>query len=866
MKQLFSTLLLLMVFVVSKAQIDILNGLQARYLFNGNANDATDNHYDGTLHGSAYSNGYRLVLNNTSHDYLSVPSTVLNGLGDFSITFQVAFAGFHLLGENPTNQVLCAWGSELNQLGVAYNKPTNSWIYTFNGVSNSVYDPNVDPESIFCMFMVRQSDSLKVYIDANLIAEWEVGTDPISIDSLVVGQLATCHHGCFSQNQCTHGHVEDLAFWNRAVNADEIDLACHNPYASFISSSFPCADGIVDFTNLSEHANQYFWDFGDGNTSTEFNPTHQYSSSGTYDVTLIATNQWNAISDTFNFQVEVSTNLSASASADGSTTFCEGGSVSLTANSGNNVSYQWMKDGNQINGATDADYTATSSGFYSVLVTANGGCSAESNEIAVTVNANPDASITPDGSVGICEGGIQIFTANSGDFTYQWLSNGNWIGGATNSFYDANSSGNYSVIVWNSNGCSATSSSSDLTVNSNPAATIDPSGAVSFCEGGNQVYNANTGNLTYQWTLNGIWINGATNSSYEATSSGNYAVIVWNASGCSATSSSSELTENSVPEATIDPSDAVSFCEGGSQVYNANSGDLTYQWTSSGDWINGATNSSYEATTSGNYAVIVWNSNGCSATSASSELTVNANPDASIDPSEDIAICAGSSQLYTANSGDLTYQWLWNGNAINGATNSSYEASSEGSYAVIVWNSSGCSATSSSSDVTVNPLPEVSLGSDTTVCDTSNYILDAGAGFESYLWNDNTTDQTHEVTESGTYSVQVTDNNGCVGSASVDVTVTICTGIPILALESAVEIFPNPNFGTFAIEINMPREDHVTIDLTNLVGQVVLPIYDGQLSGQFAKEVDAHSLAKAVYFVQMRFANKVITKKVVISE
>ncbi|MFI5135678.1 MAG: T9SS type A sorting domain-containing protein, partial [Chitinophagales bacterium] len=355
-------------------------------------------------------------------------------------------------------------------------------------------------------------------------------------------------------------------------------------------------------------------------------------------------------------------------------------------------------------------------------------------------------------------------------------------------------------------------------------------------------------------------------SMYMATSSGSYAVITWNAAGCSATSASSNLTVNAIPEATIDPSGDVAICEGASQMYMANSGDLTYQWTQDGNWINGETSSMYMATSSGSYAVITWNAAGCSATSSSSNLTVNVIPEATIDPSGDVATCAGTNQLFTANSGDLTYQWTWNGNSINGATNSSYEAGTEGSYAVIVWNSNGCSATSSSSSLTINPLPEVSLGSDTTVCDTSNFVHDAGSGFESYLWNDNTTGQTHEVSESGNYSVQVTDANGCVGSSSVNVTVTTCTGIPTLSLENAVEIFPNPNFGTFVVDINMPRENHVTIDLINLVGQVVLPIYDGQMNGQFSKDVDAHSLAKAVYYLQMRFANKVITKKVVISD
>ena len=69
--------------------------------------------------------------------------------------------------------------------------------------------------------------------------------------------------------------------------------------------------------------------------------------------------------------------------------------------------------------------------------------------------------------------------------------------------------------------------------------------------------------------------------------------------------------------------------------------------------------------------------------------------------------------------------------------------------------------------VTVNPLPTIDLGADTTlICAGTSEILDAGIGFSSYLWGDGSTAQTLSTT-AGTYTVVGTDANGCTASDSM---------------------------------------------------------------------------------------------------
>ncbi|TDO25395.1 HYR domain-containing protein [Sediminibacterium goheungense] len=88
------------------------------------------------------------------------------------------------------------------------------------------------------------------------------------------------------------------------------------------------------------------------------------------------------------FNITVNPVISASISAAGATTVCPGSSVVLQANTGNEFTYQWKKNGDNIINATSANYTATSSGDYSVVVTANGCSSNPSNTIAVHIQDN----------------------------------------------------------------------------------------------------------------------------------------------------------------------------------------------------------------------------------------------------------------------------------------------------------------------------------------------------------------------------------------------------------------------------------------------------------------------------------------------
>ncbi|NNF01261.1 MAG: hypothetical protein HKN22_01110, partial [Bacteroidia bacterium] len=202
----------------------------------------------------------------------------------------------------------------------------------------------------------------------------------------------------------------------------------------------------------------------------------------------------------------------ASISTSGSTTFCSGDSVSLTASAG--TSYLWYPSGD-----TTRTITVKTAGTYSVIVGQGTGCSANAPSETITVISSVNASITPGGSTTICQGDSVTLTASAAS-AYSWLPNGE-----TTQSITVTAAGSYSVNVTDSNGCEGSSSPIVISTYNNNGAQITANGPVNFCAGNSVTLTAPTG-ATYQWS------NGATTRSITVSNSGNYAVDLIYGSGC----------------------------------------------------------------------------------------------------------------------------------------------------------------------------------------------------------------------------------------------------------------------------------------------------------------------------------------------
>jgi len=240
--------------------------------------------------------------------------------------------------------------------------------------------------------------------------------------------------------------------------------------------------------------------------------------------------------------VTMSAPPAATISPSGGVTTCTGTPVSLQANTGNGLSYQWKKNGSNINGATSSSYSASTAASYTVVVSL-GQCSATSSATTVAVDAGPTATVSPSGTVTICPGVSQTLTANTGGgLNYQWLKSGVSISGATTHTYSTSSTGGYSVIETDANGCSKTSAKTTIK-NYTVTVKITNSGSLNICNTGSVTLNAQVlSGYTYQWYDNDAPIPGATATSYIATAAGIYKYLATTPNGCTKFSSTKTVS------------------------------------------------------------------------------------------------------------------------------------------------------------------------------------------------------------------------------------------------------------------------------------------------------------------------------------
>jgi hypothetical protein len=344
-----------------------------------------------------------------------------------------------------------------------------------------------------------------------------------------------------------------------------------------------CAGATIQLNTPTVAGATYAWTGPNGFTSPLQNPTRSSATTadaGTYSVT-ITVNGCTSAAGTTNVVVNA-TPATPTISAGGATTFCTGGSVTLTSSSASGN--QWYLNGNPIGGATSNTYNATASGNYTVVVT-SGSCNSASAATTVTVNPIPATpTISAGSATTFCAGGSVTLTSSSASGN-QWYLNGNPIGGATSNTYNATASGNYTVVVTTSGCNSVASAATTVTVNPIPATpTISAGSATTFCAGGSVTLTSSsaTGN---QWYVNGTPIPSATGTTYLASTAGDYTVIA-TANGCpSAPSATTTVTVNPIPSATITVASAMtSGASAAASVADAGVG-ATYLWTITGGTI-----------------------------------------------------------------------------------------------------------------------------------------------------------------------------------------------------------------------------------------------------------------------------------------
>jgi len=297
-------------------------------------------------------------------------------------------------------------------------------------------------------------------------------------------------------------------------------------------------------------------------------------------------------------------------------------------------------------------------------------------------------------------------------------------------------------------GCSLLTDSVKIVVIQSPG-NVNLGADTIICPGNTIRLNAKPGYLSY------LWQDGSTDSIYVVNQPGLYYV--------SATDSCGNIFKDSIavaphPPIPFDIGPDISICERDTAVITAPSSFINYHWTPNYR-IDNLTSQSVKVSplVDTMYHVRAEKTPGCFVED-SILIHINHAPPVNIGP--DKSFCSGDSLLIDAGPGFVAYAWN------TGKTTQQITVYNAGNYSVIATTADGCTAKDTLAVLNVFANPVVNLGGDSIICEGKSRVLDAG-NFNTYLWNTGNTGKNITVSQTGWYSVTVTDINNCKGNDSI---------------------------------------------------------------------------------------------------
>lgn len=556
-------------------------------------------------------------------------------------------------------------------------------------------------------------------------------------------------------NLCAGTYVATITDANGCQTAQSFTLTAPPAVVANIITTNATCNGLCDGTATVMAGGgtppySYFWSPGGQTTQTITNLC-----AGNYSV--IITDQ-NGCNTQINFTITAPTPISANLSSTNVT--CEGncnGTASASPSGGTApYSYLWAPGGQ-----TTQNITGLCPGVYTVTITDANGCFTTA-QVTITEPNQLSATLT---STNInCNGtctGTATATPLGGTppYTYLWVPGGQTTQTATNLC-----AGVYSVTVMDANGCFYQNS---VIVNENPSIVANPTFVNPNCGVCNGVISlAPTGGLppyTYSWLPGG-----QTTASIGSLCAGIYTVTITDANGCTEQFTFG-LSNNNGPvgaTVTINNASCNGACDGSANVIPiGGTPPYTYLWDDPGV----TTTPTATNLCAGLYNVIITDANGCIyiqqvSIGETNPITANITSTNALCN----GVCNGTASVVPSG-GTPPYTFLWS----NGSTSSSTSGLCAGNHSVIITDNNGCSNTFNFSVIEPSTI-SLSTSSTTINCNgncdgTATVTPSGGTAPYTYLWNNGQVTSTANNLCAGTYSVVVTDANGCNSSTNITV-------------------------------------------------------------------------------------------------
>ena len=441
------------------------------------------------------------------------------------------------------------------------------------------------------------------------------------------------------------------------------------------------------------------------------------------------------------------------------------GSINLNVFGGTaSYTYLWS------NGFTGQDPTGLAAGTYTVTITDFNGC-IKNRVLTVTEPAAITASVgTTSASCGAANGTATV-TASGGTGTLSYL----WSNGLSSTTINGLTAGTYTVTVTDDNSCTNVASGSVSNANGPviTSAVVDSVNCFNGLDGSvNITVSGGATVLTY------LWSNGATTQDISGIAAGVYSVTVTDANACTAAGTYT-VYEPADIVLTFTPTPASCSQSNGALQAAVSGGTPGYSWL----WSNGAITSSISNIPASTFTVTITDHNGCT-------KQASANPGGTTAPVIDSVqlqnvLCnggaSGSITLFVSG-GTGTLNYLWS----NSATTQNISGLTNGTYTVTVTDAAGCSV-SRTNIVTQPPFLSAVVSTQPSFCGQAtgqaSVAVSGGVTPYSYLWSTSATTASISNLTAGTYSVTVTDANGCTKRRNA--VVSLANG-PVITLSSQI--------------------------------------------------------------------------------
>jgi len=546
---------------------------------------------------------------------------------------------------------------------------------------------------------------------------------------------------------------------------------------------------------------------------------------GTYTVTITDNSGCSTTSSATVSQPAVLANTTSGTNA---TCGNANGSATATATGGTSpYTYLWT------GGATSSTATGLVAGTYSVTITDSHGCTSTGTTTISNIAGPTAAATATNATCGNTDGSATV-TPSGGTAPYTYL----WSNGGNTATINAIASGSYSYTVTDVNGCQVTGSVAVSDIGA-PSANVSFNNAMCYgSSDGNAAVIATGGTAPYSY----LWSTGATGTIVTGLAAGTYIVTVTDAVSCQ-TTQTVVINQPNVIVPITSSTDATCGNSDGTASVSATGGTGAYSY----EWSSGATTADVTGLAAGVYTVTVSDANNCE---VDETVTINNSGAATVSITFEGVSCYGGNDgtaAAFATGGTSPYSYEWS----TGATTNIVTGLSAGTYGLTVTDATGCE--------TINSIvvlePTALIVDMTSATAEATATATGGVAPYSYEWNTGATTQTITGLADGTYTVTVTDANGCNVTGSVAV---IGDGIA-QNQNGSFNIYPNPTDGKLNVAISGSNvETMIIIDMLGKQLYKTNVVTDHNV-------IDMSSYGPGVYFVKFISGERTITRKVVLS-